>query len=185
MPPTSDFTGQKFGYLTAINRVPHNSKHNHILWTFRCDCGKYKDIELNLVRIGRTKSCGCKQKELQNVHKLKSRPDSSLRSLFGEYRKNAVKRSHAFELSLEQFKEITSKDCHYCGCRPEQVYCRKDKQTVIPYIYNGIDRMDNSRGYVLDNVVPCCGICNTMKRTLNYDDFLSRIKSIYFRRVVK
>lgn len=46
------------------------------------------------------------------------------------------------------------------------------------YAYNGIDRMDNSKGYVDGNVLPCCSICNHAKHVMNYDDFISWINRI-------
>jgi len=47
------------------------------------------------------------------------------------------------------------------------------------YIYNGLDRADNSKGYELDNVVPCCGRCNRAKNAYNRDDFLLWIEKVY------
>ena len=40
------------------------------------------------------------------------------------------------------------------------------------YTYNGIDRVDNTRGYTLDNVVPCCFKCNRAKDTMTKEEFL-------------
>lgn len=181
---SQDITGQKFGYLTAIQRTSYNNKHNHIVWTFKCDCGKYKDIEVQSVKYGRTKSCGCRQKELQNINKLKSDKDSSLKSLLWSYKKSAIRRELDFELSLEQFRVITSGNCYYCGCSPKKNFSRKDTISVTPYPYNGIDRVDNSKGYVLGNVVSCCDVCNFMKRTLGYEEFLNQVSSIYNYRIV-
>jgi hypothetical protein len=46
------------------------------------------------------------------------------------------------------------------------------------YYYNGLDRIDSSKGYTRDNVEPCCVICNTMKWTLSKKDFLKHIALI-------
>jgi len=46
-------------------------------------------------------------------------------------------------------------------------------QYASPYIYNGLDRIDNEKGYLLDNVTPCCKICNQAKHALSLDDFLA------------
>lgn len=53
-----DLTGQKFGYLTAIE--PTGEKHRKdYVWRCKCDCGK--EIELPATRLltGNTLSCGC------------------------------------------------------------------------------------------------------------------------------
>lgn len=30
----------------------------------------------------------------------------------------------------------------------------------------GLDRKDNSLGYIIDNVLPCCGDCNKVRNTV-------------------
>ena len=49
-----DLTGQKFGKLTAIERV-----NNEGYWKWQCECGKQKIIKADSVKSGRTRSCGC------------------------------------------------------------------------------------------------------------------------------
>ena len=79
------------------------------------------------------------------------------------YRKEARLRSHVFELTFEQFMSYWQKSCFYCG----------DSIVTV-----GLDRVDNLKGYTLDNIVPCCAICNKMKRDLQKDDFFQRCKRI-------
>lgn len=43
----------------------------------------------------------------------------------------------------------------------------------------GIDRTDNSTGYILENCIPCCDICNYMKNDLSKDKFIYKISKIY------
>lgn len=78
-----------------------------------------------------------------------------LRTLFKRYLRRCRETNSFFDLTLEQFNTITKKLCHYCE-RPPQ-------QRIGHYLYNGIDRRDNNRGYSLDNSVPCCWDCNRMK----------------------
>lgn len=52
-----DVTGQRFGRLVVLEFA--DSQHGHRRWRCRCDCGKTKVIELQALRGGRTKSCGC------------------------------------------------------------------------------------------------------------------------------
>ena len=51
------------------------------------------------------------------------------------------------------------------------------------YLYNGLDRVDNNKGYFEDNVVPCCGVCNKMKGTMKQEEFLNLIFQIYNNRI--
>lgn len=77
------------------------------------------------------------------------------RTLEGRYlglKTKAKARKQELTLSLAQYKELNSQPCHYC-------------QGTLPEAGSGLDRLDNSKGYSLDNVVPCCGVCNVMKST--------------------
>lgn len=58
MPKFKDFTGQVFGFLTAICRVENDSK-GRTRWLCRCVCGKEKIVLANNLKQGKTKSCGC------------------------------------------------------------------------------------------------------------------------------
>ena len=44
---------------------------------------------------------------------------------------------------------------------------------------NGIDRIDSSKGYSLDNCVPCCPLCNRLKSDLDKNMFLEHISKIH------
>ena len=57
MPKALDLTGQKFNYLTAIERMPNQG--GKTFWKFKCDCGNEKVIQTGHVTHGSTKSCGC------------------------------------------------------------------------------------------------------------------------------
>jgi hypothetical protein len=47
------------------------------------------------------------------------------------------------------------------------------------YKYNGLDRVDNNRGYEKDNIVPCCETCNKAKLQMSLGEFLNWIKRVY------
>lgn len=93
------------------------------------------------------------------------------------YRSGAKQRSVEWNLSEEDFKSIIKDDCHYCGESPsrhQSVSYREDYELV-----NGIDRVDSSRGYTIDNCVPCCNTCNLMKNVLPKDKFFEKVRQIY------
>lgn len=112
---------------------------------------------------------------------FKSKYPMELRSasyLFNSnYKTRAKKRGLEFELTFEQFLKITAQKCHYCGEPPAQKHIVNRKWQTA-FIYNGIDRINNSMGYTNLNCVPCCKICNTMKGTLDYDTFKKQVKKI-------
>jgi len=67
---------------------------------------------------------------------------------------NAKKRGLSWELTVDQYRELISKDCVYCGC---SLYW----QTGC-----SLDRIDNAKGYTMDNVLPCCNFCNKLRSNL-------------------
>lgn len=50
--------GLKFGILTVVSRHGTDSR-NHTLWLCECECGKTTTAEMDTMRSGRKKSCGC------------------------------------------------------------------------------------------------------------------------------
>ena len=92
-----------------------------------------------------------------------------IRTKYSHFKNNAIIRGINFDLSKEEVLSLCSSKCFYCG---------KDRCL-------GIDRIDNSKGYTIDNCVPCCTTCNYMKRILQRDEFLDHVKKIYNFSIIK
>ena len=76
-----DLIGQKFNRLTAIERAEDyitSSGRHYPTWRCRCDCGNETVVTANALKTGKTKSCGCLAKELQE-----ERTNKILDSLIG------------------------------------------------------------------------------------------------------
>lgn len=104
--------------------------------------------------------------------------ESAFRKMFQVYKRWAKKKDRIFELSIDQFRGLTKSSCFYCGDSPNTTY-NASKRYNGYYIYNGIDRVNNSKGYVLNNCVSCCKTCNTMKSNMDLETFYDHIKKIY------
>lgn len=70
-----------------------------------------------------------------------------------------------FNLTEDQFHNLIYMPCYYCSA-------------IESKGFNGIDRMDSTRGYELDNCVSCCDECNTMKGALDNVTFIKRAEHI-------
>ena len=73
-----DLTGQRFGRLTVIRRDGTYSpgEHSHYtspIWLCRCDCGTICRKRGDVLRRGRTISCGCYRDEVSAVRLRKIR----------------------------------------------------------------------------------------------------------------
>lgn len=94
------------------------------------------------------------------------------KEVFHSYRQRCRKRGTEFALSEKEFLPLLGMDCHYCGSPPKN-FMRKKRCGDLKFYYQGIDRIDNNKGYLLDNVVPCCYRCNQIKSdVLSYEEML-------------
>jgi hypothetical protein len=85
---------------------------------------------------------------------------------YSEARSECVRRKIQFLLSFDEYKEVATQPCYYCNS--DQIYQG-----------TGLDRVDNTMGYIITNVVSCCGTCNQMKSNHHIELFLNKINLIY------
>lgn len=53
-----DLTNKRFGKLLVVENT--NKKRNKkTIWLCKCDCGNYKEVQVDNLTSGHTKSCGC------------------------------------------------------------------------------------------------------------------------------
>jgi len=173
-----DLTGKKFGRLTVIEKVG-SDKYKNITWLCKCECGKEKVISGPKLRNGNTKSCGCLRKEYERSGIASRLPLglASMRGVLSDYKVSAKRRKLEFNLTEEQFKELIQQNCYYCGSKPNNISKRFNCNGS--YIYNGLDRIDNTKGYTIDNVVSCCRFCNMAKNNHTIQEFKEWIKKVY------
>jgi len=178
-PRWDDLVGQKFGKLTVL-KFSHKIK-KAIFWECQCDCGGIKTVRGSSLKIkgrGRgTKSCGCLHMENTN---RKPSGVAAFNTLFCQYKHNAKKRKYLFTISKLNFRTLTQQKCHYCGTPPEnKMKSGSNRNFNGTYKYNGIDRIDNNKGYVTGNVVSCCAKCNRMKMAHSQKEFLAHVERIH------
>jgi hypothetical protein len=69
---------------------------------------------------------------------------------YGHSKNKAIRNGIIWDISKDQFIELCKLPCEYCGSK-------------VVTTGSGLDRKDPNIGYTIDNVVPCCYLCNTMK----------------------
>lgn len=175
-----DYTGLKFGLLTLIEPSDKTTPGNRSKrWLAKCDCGN------ELIIIGRNlndkSSCGCSIKEWAKNLGMSNRQYEpkiqSAKAVFARYNDGNLK--------FEEFYKLSQENCTYCNAKP-------DYKSNVPYryngnvkyhddgefIYNGLDRVDNNQLHNLNNIVTCCGRCNTMKLNYSVEEFKNLIRMI-------
>ena len=72
------------------------------------------------------------------------------------YRSNASLRRRKWELTPAQAKVLFESNCYWCGEPPHP----RKLGTYSHVPLSGIDRIDNAKDYVPENVVAACKTCN-------------------------
>lgn len=154
--------GDVYGQLVVVGKSDSRASDGSPYWKFTCsDCG---DENLRTWTELRRKRDRCWKSCRDRIS-----DDSPIKSLHYNYVHGASNRSLEWGLSFDEFARMISLPCHYCGSEPMAVYKKEASRKGITY--NGIDRVDNSIGYLQGNVVPCCKFCNMAKSRWGLDDF--------------
>jgi len=175
---------QKYNQLSVIDYAdPINGRS---AWLCKCDCGNFKVIKTEELRSSGTKSCGClnnKQRSLRAdkmySKKIKYSPaEASARKVW----KNRYK-----EMPFEDFYLISQNNCFYCGNLPANIqnastkFSSQNMKQNGDFIYNGLDRIDNSKNHSKENCVACCKYCNYAKRERSFSEFKEWINRVYLK----
>ena len=152
--PRKNLLGLRFGKLIVKN-ISLTEKQGKPAWDCLCDCGKTMVATSHELTAGKITSCRC------NQYKRLPKGEASLNQLINSYKTGAKKRHLSFSLSRQEFRLIVTGACFYCGKFPDKFHGTDAYNGK--FNYTGIDRVDNSRGYTLDNCVPCCESCNHRK----------------------
>ena len=172
--------GTRSGLLVVIKKL--NQVNGRQKWLCQCDCGKTKETFTRNIQRQVTTHCGCKT--FENMSKAITLPENQAawNNLFSQYKGNAKRKNLEFTLTKEELFNLCKSKCHYCGMEPQRLL--RFNRPEFEESFNGIDRKDNSIGYTFSNSISCCTLCNYMKKTMNYEDFLDHIHKIYFNLLV-
>lgn len=88
-------------------------------------------------------------------------------------RHNAKRKGVEFLLDKEFVLRTVQGVCYICGALGRK-YSFKDGTVWV----NGLDRVDNGRGYVHSNVAPCCFKCNRIKSDFELGDLLCHMRKM-------
>lgn len=169
---TIDLIGQKFGKLIVLER-DGKSNNGRAKWLCECECGNKKIITGFALRVGKTQSCGC----LKYVAYNWSGFGEISGSFWGCQKKRAKEKCKDFNLTIEQAWNLFLNQSRKCAISGVDIgfsrdYYRKQGQTA------SLDRIDSSKGYILENVQWVHKDINLMKHSLNENKFLEWCKII-------
>lgn len=168
----TSFIGLKFGKLTITALSNRKKSAGRSYYTCACECGTNKDVRIDSLQAGETISCGCMRGKIKNKN---GKNNKSIPKVLGSTNKSVEEKQYyrikwsakgrnlSFTITQEDYTaNYYNKQCNYCGTEN----C------------TGLDRIDSSIGYEVNNVVSCCQICNSMKNTLGVKEFLNHVDKI-------
>lgn len=164
-----DLTGREFGLLTVVERG-ENSKGGRATWECECECGKIKNILTENLSSGRTKSCGCLNREVARensvTHGLWSHPLYSVWSGM---------MSRCYNDKASRFRDYGGRGITVC------ISWKDPSQFITWALANGytaslqLDRLDNDGCYAPENchfTTPRLNSINRRKRSDNKSGYV-------------
>ena len=149
---SKDLLGMRFGRLVAIEKT-NKKMGSCVVWICRCSCGKEIETSSNRLLFGKSISCGC--------HKAERRVRSIDNLFLKRFKERARYCKIQWSLNDKYALFLAHSPCYYCGEMDKRRI--KINDDYVDLVINGIDRVDNSIGYIYGNVVSCCRSCNTKK----------------------
>jgi hypothetical protein len=154
------------------NKVIHNALESNIDTKKQlcCKCGK--DYEKYLTKYNKeSKICKkCTDNQAKQDDKRKDRKRNykkeylkNLNVYYKQYITSAYKRNYVMELQFNEFEDLVKNKCYYCDYQKENEV-------------NGIDRVDNTKGYIKENCVSCCEVCNRIKHVYHKNFFIEKCR---------
>jgi hypothetical protein len=177
--------GTKYNQLTFIKELPAAEGQHNLRVECLCDCGTTVIIPKVNFSAKRTKSCGCLQKinaVIAGKKNCKKPGEAALTQIYNGYIANARYRKLEFSLSKNVFRKIASQNCDYCGAVPTN---RNSNFPSGPCLVNGIDRIDNQKGYIAENCIAACKFCNWTKSNYTKEEFLNHVEKIHKYQLTK
>lgn len=169
-----DYTGSIINNIKILKRIYHatifskTENRDKIIYKYKVRCLKCNKIfTRHKNSINNKLTCFC-QKVLPNNA-------AAINSIYKEYKDGAKYRKLNFDINIELFSKLIKKNCSYCNCTPKTV----KKTSTYNFKYNGIDRINNKKGYTKNNVTTCCIDCNKAKWMLTKNEFKKLITNIY------
>jgi len=171
---TKDETGNRYGRLTVLEYAGPGSGRQGATWLCACDCGKTTTVLGKYLRTGRIKSCSPSRGRPRLP-----RGEAAFNAVIGRMKRQARERGYEWALCKEDIRLLTQQACYYCGTTASSM--RTSQSASGDCVYSGLDRVDNTKGYALENVVPCCHRCNRAKGDMSPIEFAEWVRTVYGR----
>lgn len=182
-PNIKDNIGKKFGHLTILSKS-NSDKYRRAFVTVQCDCGDIVEKHWQKILKNLTRTCGkChfRYKLPPNIG-ITNLPEEikakMLKLVYSRMKSEAKRRNRIIDLSFQAVTNFILLPCQSCDDKWSTHITTTYNGEKYTLLYNGLDRIDNSRGYVPNNVITLCKTCNRMKLEQNLEEMVRRAEGL-------
>lgn len=170
--------GDRWGRVVWLGKSPGN--HGKPAHRFLCDCGT--EFVGRLHETVKKSVPQCRECYLKSA-KGKPRPgarqspvERTINVAWYRFQQASNNKGGVF-LTKDEWLDLTQRACYYCDAPPSNLF-RAVETWAEDFTYQGIDRVDSSDGYRLENCRPCCWICNRMKSNMDEEEFIDHLRRV-------
>lgn len=168
--------GNRYGHLVVIKQVESRKDHNR-QWLCKCDCGNEKVWTTGALTEGSSQTCGCSRKRSGEQHANWSGHKEISGGYWTNIKNGATDRTLIFDLTIEQAWDLFIRQERKCAISGISLIMHKGGKRTAQTA--SLDRIDSTKGYVLDNVQWVHKDINYMKLDHTMSKFLNWIDIIY------
>lgn len=181
--PLMNESGKVYGKLTVLNKwrsVQSKSGLYNIEWFCECSCGNKKWLKGSNLRANRVHSCGCLRRENPNWGQKPIEKDSKyfFKNWFNIWERKSTLAGKIFTLTLEELDLIYEKQKGLCFYTGEELILANSARNCMKETNISIDRIDNDKGYELDNIVLCSKMVNISRNTYTQQEFITMCRCV-------
>lgn len=167
-----NMVGEVHGKLTVLEKVL-NPDNTAAKWLCQCECGKQVEVVRSSLVVGLTTSCGCvKFSSMWKGHGMLSGV------YWNRIVKGAVGRDLPIHISIVDAWNLFVQQDGRCAISGVKINMETDYTRNHALHTASLDRINNSKGYALDNIQWVHKVINIMKRTMDQDEFIEWCKKV-------
>jgi predicted RNA-binding Zn-ribbon protein involved in translation (DUF1610 family) len=174
--------GDVYHSLTVIEEpfITTHLKFNRFNAKVKCNCGNEFIARCSNLRTNRTKTCSdCAWKKRSHTKSIQVNQNQQMfrRLVLDRCRKHDIEIS----ITVDDYSRLITQNCFYCNDKPRKTnrFSNRKYVNTETVFANGVDRIDSSKGYTLENCITCCTSCNYAKHKLTQSEFFDKIVKIY------
>lgn len=168
-------------FVTETWRNKTMKKHvRYIEWWCKCDCGVEKWIKGCNLRAGRAVSCGCGRAEHPDWGQKVIPKDSKyfFKNWYNIWKRKAIGVNREFTLKFEDLDFLYERQDGKCFYTGVPFILSKSSRNCLYETNISLDRIDNEKGYTLENIVLCLKMVNISRNVYTQDDFISMCRQV-------